>query len=92
SAGLTSPLCLTVLWALLISIDSGAAALMFPWDSLLVEITFLAAWLPPLAHPEPQASTGGGFIRWATTALTAPELRISSLPTPLHATMFRYLV
>jgi len=105
AVGLSTPVCIAAAWVLLASIDSGAAALMFPWDSLLLELTFLAAWLPPL-HPllttETVAALGtalsskegvvGGVRSWASASLAAYDAGITALPTPLHAAMFQYLV
>lgn len=103
AVGLSTPVCMGAAWALLVSIDAGASALMFPWDSLLLEITFLAAWLPPL-HPlltatslaalrgtaaaaDPVAALRG----WLSATAATYDAGIVALPTPLHAALYRYL-
>jgi len=86
-----SSVSIAAVWVILVSIDNGAAALMFPWDSLLLEATFLAAWLPPLRPLLPHARDAAGFI----DAVTSPaewDWRTTTVPTPLHAFLFRYLL
>lgn len=86
-----SPLAIAGVWVILVSIDNGAAALMFPWDSLLLEATFLATWLPPVLPLLPAASDVGTVA----AGLAAPaswQLRTTAPPTPLLAFLFRYLL
>jgi len=59
--GWTSQL-LGACWALYLSLDS-AVELGMPWDCLLLEAGFLAAWLP---------AVGGSMVRLAMTAAPSP--------------------
>ena len=45
--GSYSPCWIGLCWAILLSLDP-AMGLAYPWDSLLLEMGFLAIWLPPL--------------------------------------------
>lgn len=45
--GATSPALLVVSWVCLLSMDVPMG-LTFPWDTLALELSFLAMWLPPL--------------------------------------------
>jgi len=75
--GSWSPYAFIVGWVCLVSIDNGAAALMFPWDSLLLEASFLALWLPATHTLLPAAvvTAGQQLSRAATCTLAAPALR-----------------
>lgn len=44
----SGPACLAM-YAINVSIDSGAHSLAYPWDSLSMEALFLSAFMPPLA-------------------------------------------
>jgi hypothetical protein len=75
--GSWSPYAFIVGWVCLVSIDNGAAALMFPWDSLLLEASFLALWLPATHTLLPTAvvTAGQQLSRAATCTVAAPALR-----------------
>ena len=78
--GAHSPLLLLGAWLALLSVDAGPSSLVYPWDSLLLEVGFLALFLPasaPLAAPLTPA------------ALLQP---LTALPSPLLSFAFRALL
>jgi hypothetical protein len=75
--GSLSPLWLGLAWATLLSLDP-AMGLAYPWDSFLLEMGFLAAWLPPLRF----ALDGVGI-----SALPTPLLAFS-----FHWLLFRLML
>ena len=72
-----SPFLLLVCWVCLLSIDAGPSACVYPWDSLLLEMGFLALWLPASA---PFDGTLASFTQQA------------ALPSPLLSFAFRALL
>ena len=75
-----SPVGLAVAWATLLSVDAGPFPCVYPWDSLALEASFLALWLPGTRSLSQEAGGGGGGIG----AL--------ALPPPLLAFAFRWLL
>lgn len=73
-------------WAIMLSIDAGPVAYMFPWDSCLLEASFLAIFLPPTRSILPLLTGSGGGGAFADAIAT------SALPSPLVAFLVRYLL
>lgn len=75
--GPSSPIWLGLAWATLLSLDP-AMGLAYPWDSFLLEMGFLAAWLPPL-H----------FV-WESVSITAAPTPL--LAFSFHWLLFRLML
>jgi hypothetical protein len=100
-----TPYLIAVCWATLVSIDNGASALMFPWDSFLLESSFLALFLPSLprllaaenfSQAQLAISTCAHALWNGTGSTGCPEagvnISMSSLPNPLLSFAFRYVL
>jgi hypothetical protein len=73
--GASTPYLLGACWVILLSIDAGPTLLVYPWDSLLLEVGFLCLWLPGT-----RGFTGG-----------LGSLEALHAPSPLHSFAFRWL-
>lgn len=79
--GAATPYYMAGAWAALLSIDAGTQMMVYPWDSLVLEATFLALWLP-----------GTRALSWADGQFDATSLAALSPPSPLLAFAFRFLL
>lgn len=77
--GSWSPFLLRLAWACLLSIDAGCHTLVYPWDSLLLEVGFIAPFLP--------ASVGLG-----ADGLLLQCLPAAALPSPLLQWAHRWVL
>lgn len=90
--GAWSPALLRICWAALLSIDSGANTLIYPWDSLLLEAGFLAPFFP--------AAGGTDWVRTlldpAAPSLLSPSawthVTAAAAPVPLLQFAHRWLL
>lgn len=103
--GSWSPFALFVTWVVLLSVDNGAASKMFPWDSLLLEATFLSLFMPatktlltnaiPRAFDELQRSYACTVIPWfLKLAAVGPPPSFSQMcgpAAPLYPKAFQIL-
>ncbi|RYG43426.1 hypothetical protein EON68_00440 [archaeon] len=79
----TQPL-LAYTWAAMLSIDTSAHPLVYPWDSFALELLFQVVWWPSASTLWPQLAAGSAWS-WRSLAL-------DRLPSPLQCFMVRLLV